>query len=176
MIFYVENDFDPAFEEQAGIHMEELCGRIGEEVFRSEQLSDFAEKTEVSLYLVSESAIRELNLMHRNINAATDVLSFPNIDLSEEPACPDAFRHPSADDLDPETGCVVLGDIVICVPRVFSQASEYGHSPKREFAFLLTHSLFHLLGYDHETPEEAAMMEEKQETVLTCLGITRGQE
>ena len=176
MIFYVENDSDPAFEERAGIDAERLCVRIGEEVFRMEGLGDHADSTEVSLYLVSQDAIREMNLMHRNINSVTDVLSFPNMDLSKEPSCPGAFRNPTADTLNPETGCICLGDIVICTDRVFSQAADYGHSPKREFAFLLTHSLFHLLGYDHETPEDAAEMEDRQEKVLAQLGITRDGE
>ena len=70
---------------------------------------------------------------------------------------------------------LLLGDIMICIPRMLSQAEEYGHGVKREYAFLIAHSMLHLLGYDHMTPEEAAVMEQKQNQVLNELGITRGE-
>ena len=73
----------------------------------------------------------------------------------------------------PDTGEILLGDIIISVPKVLEQAKEYGHSPKREFAFLITHSMLHLFGYDHMEPEEAAIMENKQEKILEVLGISR---
>jgi probable rRNA maturation factor len=78
-----------------------------------------------------------------------------------------------ADYFDPDSGELVLGDIIISADRAEEQAREYGHSLLREYAFLMAHSLFHLCGYDHMMPEEAAVMEEKQEAVLTKLGITR---
>ncbi len=70
---------------------------------------------------------------------------------------------------------MMLGDIVICAQKVKEQAAEYGHSEMREFAFLIAHSMFHLCGYDHMTPEEAEVMEERQEMALQALGITRQQ-
>ena len=78
-----------------------------------------------------------------------------------------------ADYFDPDSGELILGDIIISAERVFQQAESFGHSPKREFAFLTAHSLLHLCGYDHMVPEEAAVMEKKQEAVLEKLGITR---
>ena len=74
---------------------------------------------------------------------------------------------------DPESGELLLGDIMISIPKAVEQAEAYGHSVKREYAFLVAHSMLHLLGYDHMTPEEAAVMEAKQEEVLQRLGITR---
>lgn len=74
----------------------------------------------------------------------------------------------------PDTGELVLGDIMISVDKVREQAESYGHSTKREFAFLVAHSMLHLCGYDHMEPEEAEVMEQKQEELLTGLGITRG--
>ena len=73
----------------------------------------------------------------------------------------------------PETGEVILGDIVLCKERIYSQAEEYGHSVLREYAFLIAHSMLHLFGFDHMTEEEAAVMEEKQREILDTLGISR---
>ena len=77
------------------------------------------------------------------------------------------------DYFDPESGELCLGDIVISVDKVYAQAEEYGHTPRREYAFLIAHSMLHLLGYDHMEPDEAAVMEQKQEEILNRLGITR---
>ncbi len=77
------------------------------------------------------------------------------------------------DCFDPDSGELILGDIIISVEKVEEQAQEYGHSELREFAFLVAHSMFHLCGYDHMEANEAAVMEQKQEAVLTQLGITR---
>ena len=118
------------------------------------------EDAEVSVTLVDNSRIRELNSEYRNIDRETDVLSFP---MGDE----DGFE------VDPDTDAVLLGDIVLSLEKAQVQAEEYGHSFKREVAFLITHSLFHLLGYDHMTPEEEAEMFSKQEKVLEKLGITR---
>ena len=79
----------------------------------------------------------------------------------------------NASSFNPETNLPILGDICLNRDRIISQAEEYGHSPRREFAFLVAHSMLHLCGYDHMTPEESARMEEKQEAVLQSLGITR---
>lgn len=146
-----------------------VADRVGEAVLSSEHCPF---ETEVSLTLTTGEPIRELNRQYRGIDQETDVLSFPNLDYGSPAdfvhACQDA-----ADCVDPETGRVFLGDIILNVERVRSQAADYGHSELREYAFLVAHSLFHLCGYDHETPEEAAVMEEKQEAVLQQLGITR---
>lgn len=122
-----------------------------------EEIEDDAE---VSVTLVDNARIRELNSEFREIDRETDVLSFP---LGDD----EGFE------VDPDTDAILLGDIVISLEKAKSQSEEYGHSFKREVAFLVTHSLFHLLGYDHITPEEETEMFSKQEKVLTKLGITR---
>lgn len=120
---------------------------------------EISEDAEVSVTLVDNTRIRELNKEFREIDRETDVLSFPMGDESF--------------DVDPETDAILLGDIVISVEKAKAQAGEYGHSFRREMAFLLTHSLFHLLGYDHMTPEDEEEMFAKQEKVLGKLGISR---
>ena len=117
---------------------------------------------EVDVLLTDNASIREINREERQIDAPTDVLSFPLVAFEKDLS----LFHP-------ESGELMLGDMVISVDKVFSQAEEYGHSVRRELAFLAAHSTFHLLGYDHETDEERLVMEEKQEALLQELGITR---
>ena len=132
----------------------------------------FPYEAEVNLTLVDEERIHEINLDMRQIDAPTDVLSFPMI-AYEYPADFDGVDDQLDDCVNPDTGEVLLGDIVICVPRVYQQAEEYGHSVKREYAFLITHSMLHLMGYDHMVPEEAERMEAHQRKILDTMGITR---
>ncbi|WP_296117055.1 rRNA maturation RNase YbeY [uncultured Eubacterium sp.] len=132
----------------------------------------FPYEAEVNLTLVDEERIHEINLDMRQIDAPTDVLSFPMI-AYEYPADFDGVDDQLDDCVNPDTGEVLLGDIVICVPRVYQQAEEYGHSVKREYAFLITHSMLHLMGYDHMVPEEAELMEAHQRKILDTMGITR---
>lgn len=127
---------------------------------------------EVSLVLTGPEEIREINRQFRDIDRVTDVLSFPGLDY-ESPSDFSAVEGHEADYTDPENGYLTFGDIVINVARVKEQAASYGHSERREFAFLVAHSMFHLCGYDHMTPDEAAVMEQKQDHVLKELGITR---
>ena len=102
------------------------------------------------------------------VTGVTDVLSFP---MWEED---DSQSDVAAGDIDPANEAVMLGDIVISAEKAVAQAAEYGHSPEREFAFLAVHSTLHLLGYDHETSaEEEAYMIQKQEDVLTAIGVPR---
>ena len=127
---------------------------------------------EVSFTLTGNERIREINREFRDMDNVTDVLSFPNLEYD----CPSDFEEAAKESsgcMDPETGRLVLGDIVLNADRVKEQAAEYGHSELREFAFLIAHSMLHLCGYDHETPEEAREMEERQEKILAGLGITR---
>lgn len=138
--------------------MEQLIEMCTRAALEEEQIDEDAQ---VSVTLVDNDTIREINNEHRGIDKATDVLSFP---LGDE----DSF------DTDPETGAILLGDIVISLERAMEQAKEYGHSYRREVAFLLTHSLFHLLGYDHvDSEEDEKLMFGKQDKVLEKLGITR---
>lgn len=128
---------------------------------------------EVSLLITDSDGIQAINREYRNIDRPTDVLSFPNLNFDVPSGFEDAAAKDPAGAFDPENGALVIGDIVINADRVHSQAKEYGHSEKREYAFLVAHSCMHLCGYDHMVPEEAAVMEAKQEQVLAALGITR---
>ena len=125
----------------------------------------------VNVVLTDNEAIRECNRDMRGIDRATDVLSFPYLEFNE----PGIYELPEneADCIDPETGLVVLGDIMISLNKVKEQAEEYGHSCKREYAFLIAHSMLHLSGYDHMTDDDAHLMEQMQENILSELGINR---
>lgn len=125
-----------------------------------------------NLLLTDDANIRVYNKEHRGIDKATDVLSFPNLEFAEKGDFSMAEEN-EADCFDPDSGELILGDIVISVDKAMEQAKEYGHGELREFAFLMAHSMFHLCGYDHMTEEEAAIMEQKQELVLTQLGFVR---
>ena len=120
--------------------------------------------------LCTAEEIRELNRRFRDRDQVTDVLSFPNIEMAGPCAWPKDWP---ADTVDPETDLICLGSIALCAERALTQAEAYGHSLKRETAFLIAHSVLHLCGYDHMTEEEAAQMEEMQEEILDTLGITR---
>ena len=120
----------------------------------------FEGSAEVSVSFISNHEIKQLNEQYRHKDAVTDVLSFPLGENGEW-------------DKNEETGAYMLGDIVISVEKVREQAKEYGHSEKREFAFLITHSMLHLMGYDHMESEEASLMEEHQRRILDALGIKR---
>ena len=127
---------------------------------------------EIELLITDEDTVRQINREYRMIDRTTDVLSFPNIewDAPADYDC-DGFR----DELltDPDNGLLMLGQIVLNASKILSQAEEYGHGVRREYAFLIAHSMLHLLGYDHMTEEEAAEMERRQDQYLNEIGITR---
>ena len=133
-------------------------------------------EAEVNVTLTDNAAIHEINREYREIDRATDVLSFPMIEY-ETPANFDALEDVMdqfpEDYFNPDTGELMLGDIVISVEKVEEQAEKYGHSKERELAFLTAHSMMHLFGYDHMEEDEAKVMEAKQREVLELLGITR---
>lgn len=108
---------------------------------------------EISLSFVTNEEIKNLNKEYRNVDAVTDVLSFPMEEDSN------GFYTP------------MLGDIVISTDRAFQQSKEYGHSFSREISYLTAHSMFHLMGYDHETEEEKKIMRAKEKEVMRSLGI-----
>lgn len=140
-------------------------------VNESLKILQFPLPAQVSLSLVSEEEIHVENQQFRNVDRPTDVLSFP---MLEYPAPGDfSFIEDDEESIDPDTGEVVLGDIVLCIPKVLSQAQEYGHSIKREYAFLIAHSMLHLMGYDHVKDEERKEMERLQDEILGHLGIGR---
>lgn len=136
-----------------------------------EESLDFEEcdfSAQVSVTIVDNDEIKEINKEHRGIDKPTDVLSFPMLEFDEEGNAIDC-------DFDMfEDGKVLLGDIVISAERANEQAKEFGHSFRREMAFLTVHSMLHLLGYDHvDDPEGEKMMFEKQKEILDIMGIKR---
>lgn len=123
----------------------------------------FEGSAEISVKFVSDDEIHELNREYRNVDRATDVLSFP---LGEN----------GVYDINNDTGAKMLGDIVISIDHAVMQAEQYGHSLEREIGFLTVHSMLHLLGYDHENGGlEAVRMREREETTLTQLGLKRNE-
>ena len=126
------------------------------------QLEGFQGSAEVDVSLVDNTRIHEINLEQRNIDAPTDVLSFP---LGED----------GVYDVNPATGAFMLGDIVISVEKAKAQAEEFGHTFQREVGYLTVHSMLHLLGYDHVNGGlEAVRMREKEEAVMLSIGLPRG--
>ena len=119
-------------------------------------------KCEISRAIVNNDEIQEINKQYRNIDAPTDVLSFPLL----------TFEEGEQADVN-ENDEIMLGDIIISIEKAISQAEEYGHGLKRELAFLTAHSMLHLMGYDHMEDDEREEMFEKQEAILNNLGITR---
>lgn len=128
-------------------------------------------EAQIELLLTMNEEIHQMNKEFRGIDRPTDVLSFPMVDFPA-PADYD-FLEEDESCFDPETGELMLGNIVISKEKVVEQAEEYGHSVKREFSFLIAHSMLHLLGYDHMEEEERVVMESKQKEVLNNIGITR---
>jgi len=131
-------------------------------------------EAEVSLLITDNDGIHEMNRNFRKIDKETDVLSFPLQDYGK-PGDFSGFEDPGirSDAFDPDSGELLLGDIVINKDRVISQAKEYGHSEKREFAFLVAHSMLHLTGFDHMEEGERLVMEEEQRKIMDMVGISR---
>ena len=122
---------------------------------------------EVSVIIIDDDGIREINREHRNIDKSTDVLSFPLVEFKDGELISDEGDY----DMDEEL--LFLGDIIISAETAMRQSLEYGHSFEREIAFLTAHSCYHLLGYDHMTKEEEEVMINKQEDVLSEMGLKR---
>lgn len=132
----------------------------------------FPYEAEVNLTLTDNEQIHQINQEYRQIDRPTDVLSFPMLSY-EKPGDFSFLEEEREDDFNPDTGEVMLGDIIISVEKVIEQAESYGHSSKREFAFLIVHSMLHLFGYDHIDPADAAIMEPKQRQILEEMQISR---
>lgn len=166
MTFYVENET----QENLHIDIEKTAFLVMEEALA---LEDCPYEVEINVLLTDNQGIRAYNKEYRGIDKETDVLSFPNMDY-QQPADFSLAEEREEDYFNPETGELLLGDIIINVDKVLEQAGSYGHSPLREYAFLVAHSMLHLLGYDHVNgEEEAAIMEKKQSQILERLHITR---
>lgn len=129
-------------------------------------------EAEVNLTFTDNAGIHEINRLHRGVDRPTDVLSFP-MQIYETPA---DFSHAEdciEENFNPDTGELLLGDIIVSTEKVKEQADAFGHSEKRELAFLVLHSMLHLFGYDHEQDLEREKMEARQRAILDDLGITR---
>lgn len=161
-------NIDYETEKELGIDYASLANQVADKVLNMEHCPYDAQ---INLVLTDNEEIKRVNTEFRNIQAPTDVLSFPMIPFETPGDYEIVEEDESYFDLD--TDELLLGDIMISVDKVFAQAEEYGHSVTREFSFLVAHSMLHLLGYDHMTPEEASVMEKKQAKALEELGITR---
>ena len=160
------------FEEEGDLALPLECEALANEVI--EAALDYVDcpfEAEVNLLLTMNDEIQEMNRNFRQINRPTDVLSFPMVDY--EVAGDFDFLEEADEYFHPESGELMLGDIVISKEKVIAQAEEYGHSIKREYAFLIAHSMLHLFGYDHMEEEERIEMEAKQKEILEQLQILR---
>lgn len=165
MSFYLEAEVEVGFT----FDYQELAERV---VNFCLDYANFPYEAEVNLTLTDNDGIRAINKEFREIDRPTDVLSFPM--LSYEMPGDFAFLDAEdSNDFNPDTGEAMLGDIVISVDKVLEQAESFGHSVEREFAFLITHSMLHLFGYDHMEEEEAKLMESKQKDILNQMNILR---
>lgn len=165
MSFYLEEECEVLFD----FDYKELAQTVIDFCLEHEK---FEYAVEVNLTLTNNEGIHIINREYRQIDRPTDVLSFPLLSY-DKPGDFSFLEDENEDNFNPDTGEVMLGDIIISVEKVFEQANEYGHSPRREFAFLITHSMLHLFGYDHMEPDEAAVMETKQRAILEGLNILR---
>lgn len=114
----------------------------------------------LTLTVTDDDEIHRINLQHRNVDRATDVLSFPLVDGTDSFALPPGMPRE-------------LGDVIVSYPRAVAQADEYGHSVERELTYLVVHGVLHILGHDHEIPEEQAIMRAKEEAAMAVVGLLR---
>lgn len=138
---------------------EEIIDKVYEVCFKEEDLYDYS--IYISIIISNGEYIKEINNKYRNIDSVTDVLSFP---MFEKDEIKEAKKNREA-----------LGDVIICIPRVKEQAKEYGHSFDREFAYMLVHGFYHLMGYDHMKENEKQEMRAKEENILKKVGFERAE-
>ena len=161
---------------------DELCELDEEAKLLMQRCADAAQKTEgvavktaVFIEIVSDDAIQTINREQRGKDASTDVLSFPTVNYPEGKtagACEALLKR----EYDPDAAACVLGDIIISMDHVRAQAKEYGHSVQRETGYLLTHGLFHLMGYDHMNDTDKPVMRAMEEKSLASIGLRREEE
>lgn len=149
---------------QANKKYEEIIKRVCDQC-----TSEYEANLEVGICVTGNERIREINKRFRNIDLATDVLSFPLLEAV------DGKLNWDEKDIDRKTGSVLIGDIVISIEKAEQQAAELGHELERELAFLTCHGMLHLLGYDHETEQDEKRMMQKQKQILDELGFIRGE-
>ena len=160
------------FEEEGDLNLPLSCEELASKVIlASLDYVDCPYDAEVNLLLTMNAEIHQMNLDFRQIDRPTEVLSFPMVNYEE--AGNFDFLEEADEYFHPESGELMLGDIVISKEKVISQAEEYGHSVEREYAFLIAHSMLHLFGYDHVEEGERIEMEAKQKAILDKLAIFR---
>ncbi len=157
----------PVTADVPGAASERNCALIRKTIRTALEAEGLTARCEVDVLLTNDEGIHRINLDMRRVDRPTDVLSFPEFEL--EPG-----QLPTEEDADPGTGLIPLGDMVLSMERVAAQAKEYGHSNRRELAYLVTHSVLHLLGYDHldEGPMKQ-QMREREEAIMALLGLER---
>ena len=148
--------------------MRKLMQQAAEEAFRTEfegetELESLDNEPEVGVTIVDDNTIRELNCEYRGKDSVTDVLSFPQFEGHDDLLA----------DLQNDEASTLAGDVVICYEQAERQADEYGTGITREMLYLFTHSVMHLLGYDHMEEDEKAVMRKREEEVLTAIGVSR---
>jgi len=154
----------------------------GETMQLMQRCADAAERTEgvtaslgVFVRIVNDDEIQIINREQRGKDVSTDVLSFPTVNYpagKTAGSCEKLLRR----EYDPELGACLIGDIIISMDHVRAQAKEYGHSERRETGYLLTHGLFHLMGYDHMTETDKPVMRAMEEKSLASIGLNREEE
>lgn len=157
----------PVTAEVPGAASDSNCALIRKTIRTALEAEGVTVPCEVDVLLTDDEGIHAVNLEMRDVDRPTDVLSFPTFDLHPG-------EVPGEEDADPATGLVPLGDMCLSMERVKAQAAEYGHSNRRELAYLVTHSVLHLLGYDHlDEGEEKALMRAHEDVIMDKLGIQR---
>jgi probable rRNA maturation factor len=175
MSVYITDEYGLS-EKKFPLSEEQLTQIISDVVEEAIAYVDCPFECSVEVLFTGDEEIRVMNRENRDIDKATDVLSFPMVEY-ETPGdflfLEEDKNHESIDCFDPDSGELLLGDIVISLDHAISQAEEYGHSVKREVAFLTAHSMLHLFGYDHMDDAEREEMEKIQEEILLRKGYTR---
>ena len=164
MNIYIENEYD----REIDVDYTDIINKV---VCQSVDFIKCPYECEVNVTIVDNNTIHEINREQRKIDRPTDVLSFPMLDY--EVAGDFSMAEDDISNFNPDSGELILGDIVISYDKVIEQAAEYNHSRNRELAFLVAHSMLHLFGFDHMVDDERIEMEEKQNIILNNLGITR---
>lgn len=154
MSIEIQDEIQSAQSSEIAKTLEEVCAYAAHDELKH---NDF----ELTVTITDNEQIHQLNREYRGVDSATDVLSFPLWDRSEEPF------------INPENNCIMLGDIIISLERAREQAEEYGHSIKRECSYLCVHGVMHLLGYDHIEEADKKVMRAREEEILTQLKLTR---
>lgn len=158
MAVYIENQCKAKF----NFHYKVVINKAIETVMKDKNIP---EELDVNVMIVSEEVIQQINKDTRDIDKVTDILSFPYFEYDT----PGFFDREVNDWADED----ILGDIVVCADKIIAQAEEYGHSQRRELAFLIVHSMLHLTGYDHMADDEREVMESEQRRIMDILGISR---